>query len=261
MGIATISVALLAACSGGSSVESTADEVRSIRRADAEVFMDLNASDAEVKAVRAEIERSDVVRTFAFVSKHDAMRSFRQLFADQPALIATTTAEELPVSFVLRFVKGEDSVAFVRQVSRRTGVDEVKDRHKNTGMPRREVERICAARPGAGPGDVEVYLFMDATTVETDAVQATLETAPAVQSFRFLSRDAALTEFQRIFAHKPKLLESTTADQLPTSFRLDLATGQPVDELLQQLAHMPGVEEVSVKATEAECAVLLGGPF
>ena len=109
MEIAAVGVAVLAACTGGASTDQRAEEVASISRPDLEVFMALDATPAESRGVRDVIRHSDQVRTFSYLSQEDALKAFRRLFADQPDLIADTTAADLPSSFVIRLVNARNS--------------------------------------------------------------------------------------------------------------------------------------------------------
>jgi cell division protein FtsX len=252
-GTSAVLVAVLSACTGGASPDRKAEEVRSIRRPDIEVFMTLAATKADIRGVRNAIRRSRAVRHFAYLSQEDALRVFRRRFADQPDLIATTTAEALPVSFPIRLVDGKTSKEVADQLANRPGVDEVKTKI-DTSRLWEDIERLCESRrEQSGPGDVEVFLDVDATAEETSAVRAVIEQAPTVRSFVFLSRDDALREFRRMFADRPKILRSTTADQLPTSFRMDLTLGEPTTRLLEQLAQTPGVDEVRERITLGQC--------
>jgi cell division protein FtsX len=92
-------VLVVTGCTGGSASQSRAREVRTIGSPDAEVFMTLHSTAAETAAVRTAIQRSPLVKSFTFVTQADALREFRRLFADQPDLIAATTADQLPASF------------------------------------------------------------------------------------------------------------------------------------------------------------------
>ena len=57
------------------------------------------ATDAQVAAVRAELERSPDVRRSRFFSKADAFKEAQRIFADDPELMANIDPEGLPVSF------------------------------------------------------------------------------------------------------------------------------------------------------------------
>ena len=133
------------------------------------------------------------------------------------------------------------------------GVDEVK-RQSATNDGSKEIERLCEWRlQHDGPGDIEVFLRIGVSTTDTEAVRAALEQSAAVRSFRYLDHDDALREFREIFADKPKLLRDTTADQLPTSFRVDVALGPRATQLIEQLADLPAVDEVVERSDASQC--------
>ena len=57
------------------------------------------ASEGQIAAVRAELERSPDVRRFRFFSKEDAFNEAKRIFAGDPELLANIDPEGLPVSF------------------------------------------------------------------------------------------------------------------------------------------------------------------
>jgi cell division transport system permease protein len=57
------------------------------------------ATEAQVAAVRAELEKSKDVRSFRFLSKADAFEEAKRIFAGDPELLANIDPEGLPVSF------------------------------------------------------------------------------------------------------------------------------------------------------------------
>jgi hypothetical protein len=73
---------------------------------DVEIFMRVNACNGQIDAVRRALERDRDIVAFQFLSKNDALREFRRLFADEPSLIENTTAASLPASFRLRVRDG-----------------------------------------------------------------------------------------------------------------------------------------------------------
>lgn len=57
------------------------------------------ATEAQVAAVRAELEKTKDVRSFRFLSKADAFEEAKRIFAGDPELLANIDPEGLPVSF------------------------------------------------------------------------------------------------------------------------------------------------------------------
>ena len=54
---------------------------------------------------------------------------------------------------------------------------------------------------------------------------------------------AAYEEFKRMFADQPSLIESTTADALPTSFRIAVRKGVDPETVAARLGGSAGVDE------------------
>jgi cell division transport system permease protein len=57
------------------------------------------ASEAQVAAVRKELEASKDVRSYRFLSKEDAFKEAKRIFASDPEVLANIDPEGLPVSF------------------------------------------------------------------------------------------------------------------------------------------------------------------
>lgn len=251
--LASVSAALLP---GGGRASARATKQRSTA-ADVEVFMRLDATKPEVAAVRTAIRRSRLVRSFSYLTQVDALQIFKKLYADQPDLIASTTAAELPTSFPIRLKNAHDTKRFARQMRRLRGVDEVVNRRNDSTA--KEIDQACQWRHDhPGPGDIEVFIDVGATTEQTEAVRAVIEAGPSVRDFVFLSHRAALREFRRQFANKPKLLRSTTAEQLPTSFRVDVDLGDQTTQIIDRIHQMPGVDEVVERVTRGLCRAMVG---
>jgi len=97
----------------------------SLEQFDVEVFMDVDASEAEIGDVRARLRRSSGVSAFSFLSKEDAYEELKQLFADQPDLIEATRPADLPVSFRVVLATGLDATTFQAAFEQLPGVDAV----------------------------------------------------------------------------------------------------------------------------------------
>jgi hypothetical protein len=64
-----------------------------------EIFMKADAAPSEVAAVRAALNTDPVVASIRFLDHNDALAEFKRIFADQPALVQSTKAADLPESF------------------------------------------------------------------------------------------------------------------------------------------------------------------
>jgi cell division transport system permease protein len=97
---------------------------------------------------------------------------------------------------------------------------------------------------------VELIVFMtpDAKPDQLDAVKAAL--APGenalVKSYRFVDKPEALEEIKRLFPDNPGLLETSSTDIVPTSFRVvpKSADDSVINALTNQFRTLPGVSSV-----------------
>jgi len=85
------------------------------------------ASEGQIAAVRAELERSPDVRRFRFFSKEDAFNEAKRIFAGDPELLSNIDPEGLPVSFRVAPKKAEltENVAAAFQGRPADGIDTV----------------------------------------------------------------------------------------------------------------------------------------
>ncbi|MGH9049419.1 MAG: permease-like cell division protein FtsX [Acidimicrobiia bacterium] len=98
---------------------------RSSVREDAEVFMEIDAGQAEIDSVRVHLEESVAVVAFTFLSKQDAYEEFKRLFADMPDLIEGTEPDELPSSFRFALAADADPDELSGRLEALRGVDAV----------------------------------------------------------------------------------------------------------------------------------------
>jgi cell division protein FtsX len=93
--------------------------------ADLNVWMTVNATAAQIEAVRSAIEQSTLVKRFAFADKEVALETFGRVFRDQPNLVKNVDAESLPTSFriVSRSCSARADIATAFE--QLAGVDEV----------------------------------------------------------------------------------------------------------------------------------------
>jgi cell division transport system permease protein len=93
---------------------------------------------------------------------------------------------------------------------------------------------------------VELEIFMRNPVPETqiDDVRTALGESPDVKNFRFLNHEDAYSEFKKIFRDQPALIESTSPEDLPTSFRVAPQTAEQTAEIANRFATFTGVDEV-----------------
>jgi cell division transport system permease protein len=91
-----------------------------------EIFMNVEATDSQVAAVREELSSDrDLVASFKFLSKQDAYEEFKRIFQDQPDLVENVDPESLPESFRVVPREAELTETIANRFSGRAGVDEV----------------------------------------------------------------------------------------------------------------------------------------
>ena len=210
--------------------------------ADAEVFMRVDATAKEIADVRAFIERSKYIRMFAYLDKSAALREYRRL-AQKHRLPPVKTSGELPVSFRVEFRAASVDPKFTHAVENRSGVDSVTSRTTDV-----RARRSAKCR---GRGDLEVFLLVDASSTDEAMVRAVLESNPLVGSVHFVSKTEALRIFRCIFKPEPSIRSGITADALPASFLVTLASGADLTALAAQLKALPGVDSVTPIAQRA----------
>jgi cell division transport system permease protein len=99
---------------------------------------------------------------------------------------------------------------------------------------------------------LEIFMVVKATPDQIDGVKAKLKEDRDVKSFKFFDKQAALAEFKRIFRNDPDLVESITADALPTSFRIAPTKAEKTPVIQRRYATEPGVEKVATPAEALE---------
>jgi cell division transport system permease protein len=91
-----------------------------------EIFMDIDATDSQVAAVREELSSDrDLIASFKYLSKQDAYEEFQRIFQDQPDLVENVDPESLPESFRVVPRDAELTETIANRFSGRAGVDEV----------------------------------------------------------------------------------------------------------------------------------------
>jgi cell division transport system permease protein len=93
-----------------------------------EIFMQVDANEQQIDSVRSELDGlidDEQVRDYRFLNKTDAYEEFKRIFRDQPALIESTTAENLPTSFRVAPVEAELTASVADRFKSVPGVDEV----------------------------------------------------------------------------------------------------------------------------------------
>ncbi len=90
------------------------------------------------------------------------------------------------------------------------------------------------------PVEYIVRVKVDASTEQIAAITAVIEGSSAIDSFTYVDRDATYAEFVDYWRDRPEVPGGVTADQLPTSFRVQANNHDAVIEL----ARLDGVQDV-----------------
>ncbi len=92
--------------------------------------------------------------------------------------------------------------------------------------------------------EVAVFLKRDVTSEERDAIQRDLVAMPEVGSVSYESKQAAYQTFKRLFRDEPDIVENTTADALPESFRVKLKDPNQFAVVRDRLEGRPGIDQI-----------------
>jgi cell division transport system permease protein len=90
----------------------------------------------------------------------------------------------------------------------------------------------------------EIFMNVEANQQQITDMQTALKDSQQVKGFTFLTKEDAYEEFKRIFKDQPALIESTTPDVLPTSFRVTPVQAEDTEDLAASFTDRPGVDKV-----------------
>lgn len=95
-----------------------------------------------------------------------------------------------------------------------------------------------------------VYVNPDATEEQIASLRKDLTSSPQVDEIVYLDHEASYADFKKLFADEPTIVETVTAEQLPTSFRVKPKNpdARVVQELAQSYEAKPGVYKVDFVA-------------
>jgi cell division protein FtsX len=203
---------------------------------DVEIFMKVAATDLEVEELLAQLKLDRDLAQVTYVDHQTAYDEFKRIFADQPALIASTRPSDLPESFRIRLASVASAPTVATRYRHALGVDTVITADRGAQLFGQNAP--LSATFGATRTDPEIFMKVDATDAQIAAVRQALATNPDVASFQFLDHDQAYAKFKHIYRDQPGLIAKTTPNDLPESFVVTLkdpsmgAALQAVFELL-----------------------------
>ncbi len=96
--------------------------------------------------------------------------------------------------------------------------------------------------------EFEIFMKVGATTPETKAVQRALDSDARaggdVDHYKYLSKQDAYKEFKRLFTDQPQLVSTTSAADLPESFRVAPRKAELTKEVAARYDNLGGVASV-----------------
>ena len=92
--------------------------------------------------------------------------------------------------------------------------------------------------------EVAVFLNRDVTAEERDSIQRDLLAMPEVESVQYESKQDAYERFKILFRDEPEIVENTTPDALPESFRVKLKDPNQFEVVADRLQGRPGISEI-----------------
>jgi cell division transport system permease protein len=93
--------------------------------------------------------------------------------------------------------------------------------------------------------ELEIFMKVDAPQSEVDAMRGQLEANTAeIKHVRYLNHDDAYKEFKKLFKDQPALIETTTPDALPQSFRVSLVDAELTEQVTNKYENSPGVDVI-----------------
>jgi hypothetical protein len=205
---------------------------------EARVTLATDATAAQRDAVAAKLRGWGFDPTV--VDRDEAWRRFQTMYCDDPDLIARTRPEQLSEYLVLR-----DAVTLSgrrEELLRLPGVVAVIDPARGDG---RDHPSFGCVTPAPADGRrVDIFLTLDSTAAQRQAIASRLTSLPGVTGFTFSDREDAYERFKRVYACAPDLVAQTRPDQLPESFVVAVTDPAGGEVVRAVIGGMPGVDAV-----------------
>jgi len=105
--------------------------------------------------------------------------------------------------------------------------------------------------------ELEIFMQVKASKSQIANVRESLDadmkgSKAEVKRYRFFTKQDALKEFQKLFRSEPVLVENTTADALPTSFRVVPVRPQLTESIRKEFENVPGVKGINTPAKQVK---------
>ena len=92
--------------------------------------------------------------------------------------------------------------------------------------------------------EVAVFLNRDVTPEARDSIQKDLSAMPEVATVAYESKEEAYERFKILFRDEPEIVQNTTPDALPESFRVKLKDPNEFEVVRDRLEGRPGIQEI-----------------
>jgi cell division transport system permease protein len=92
--------------------------------------------------------------------------------------------------------------------------------------------------------EVSVFLLDEVSPTQQESLAQILEEMPEVDTVSYESKADAYERFQRLFSDQRELVENTSADALPASFRVKLKDPEQFAVVQARLVGQPGIDKV-----------------
>lgn len=91
---------------------------------------------------------------------------------------------------------------------------------------------------------VTVFLERDVSSADRAQLESDLRGLPEVKSVDYEDKQEAYARFKQLFANEPALIENTSPEALPESFRVELHDPEDFEVIADSFVGRPGVDQV-----------------
>ena len=100
--------------------------------------------------------------------------------------------------------------------------------------------------------ELEIFMNTRATENQIEALNGALSDDRDVRSTRFLTKEDAYNEFERLFRDQPDLVQTTDPAALPASFRVAPEKAELTQTVADRYESQPGVDEVKTASKQVK---------
>ena len=97
-----------------------------------------------------------------------------------------------------------------------------------------------------GGVDLSIFLAPDAPQAQAEAIERKLSDMPQVKRYDYYDHEKAYEEFKEMFKNSPEEIQSVTAADLPTSYRIVPNRAEDAKFIADRFRNDPGVIEVAL---------------